>query len=159
MHDRITGQSGTGIPSPRPVGPKRRILIFLMAAALNPELEMIELDAFPVRERVSQRAYTGLRLRTRSEATGYGECSRVAAADLAALRSAIRGKEAGGVRELMEQSVVDILQTDVHHVGGITALVLDLDGAACVRGVWQEWFGFPAMRIVNGEYPLPEKPD
>ena len=24
--------------------------------------------------------------------------------------------------------------------------------------VWEEWFGFPAMRMVNGKYPLPEKP-
>ena len=24
--------------------------------------------------------------------------------------------------------------------------------------VWEEWFGFPVMRMVNGKYPLPEKP-
>ncbi|MDE3166928.1 MAG: galactonate dehydratase, partial [Acidobacteriota bacterium] len=24
--------------------------------------------------------------------------------------------------------------------------------------VWQEWFGFPAMRMLNGRFPLPEKP-
>ena len=24
--------------------------------------------------------------------------------------------------------------------------------------VWLEWFGFPAMRMVNGKYPLTEKP-
>ena len=24
--------------------------------------------------------------------------------------------------------------------------------------VWEEWFGFPAMRMVNGKFPLPEKP-
>src|SRR4051794_5712452 len=29
---------------------------------------------------------------------------------------------AHGVRELVEQSVVDIIQTDTNHVGGITAL-------------------------------------
>ncbi len=23
---------------------------------------------------------------------------------------------------------------------------------------WEEWLGFPAMRMVNGKYPLPEKP-
>jgi galactonate dehydratase len=105
-----------------------------------------------------------------------------------------------GVRELVEQGVVDILQTDTNHVGGITALwkVAALANAsrismaphACegpigmlaslhvdasmpnfliqeccgqavpqVRDkVWEEWFGFPAMRMVNGKYPLPEKP-
>jgi galactonate dehydratase len=24
--------------------------------------------------------------------------------------------------------------------------------------VWEEWFGFPAMRMVNGRFPLSEKP-
>jgi galactonate dehydratase len=105
-----------------------------------------------------------------------------------------------GVRELVEQSVVDILQTDMNHVGGITALwkvaaMADISSItmaphACegpigmlaslhvdasipnfliqeccgqaspqVRDkVWEEWFGFPAMRMVNGKYPLPDKP-
>ena len=24
--------------------------------------------------------------------------------------------------------------------------------------IWEEWFGFPAMRMVNGRFPLPTKP-
>jgi galactonate dehydratase len=105
-----------------------------------------------------------------------------------------------GVRELVEQSVVDIIQTDTNHVGGITALwkvaalanisSISMAPHACegpigmlaslhvdasipnfliqeccgqavpqVRDkVWEEWLGFPAMRMVNGKYPLPEKP-
>jgi galactonate dehydratase len=105
-----------------------------------------------------------------------------------------------GVRELVEQAVVDIIQTDTNHVGGITALwkvaalanvsSISLAPHACegpigmlaslhvdasipnfliqeccgqavpqVRDkVWEEWFGFPAMRMVNGKYPLPERP-
>ena len=105
-----------------------------------------------------------------------------------------------GVRELVEQAVVDIIQTDMNHVGGITALwkvaalanvsSISMAPHACegpigmlaslhvdasipnfliqeccgqavpqVRDkVWEEWFGFPAMRMVNGKYPLPEKP-
>jgi galactonate dehydratase len=105
-----------------------------------------------------------------------------------------------GVRELVEQSVVDILQTDMNHVGGITALrkvaamagissismaphacegpigmlaslhvdasipnflIQECCGQAVPQArdkVWQEWFGFPAMRMVNGKYPLPGKP-
>ena len=106
---------------------------------------------------------------------------------------------AHGVRELVEQSVVDIIQTDTNHVGGITALwkvaamanfssismaphacegpigmwphftwmrpfpISSFRNAAARRAqtrdkVWEEWFGFPAMRMVNGKYPLPEKP-
>jgi galactonate dehydratase len=107
---------------------------------------------------------------------------------------------AHGIRELAEQAVVDIIQTDTNHVGGITALwkvaamanissismaphacegpigmlaSLHVDAAipnfliqeCCGQAVpqtrdkvWEEWFGFPAMRMVNGKYPLPEKP-
>src|SRR5579883_1147766 len=65
-----------------------------MPRPLNPELEMVSLDAFPVREPVSKRAYTIVRLRTRSGPAGYGECSRISPADLAGLRAAIQGKEA-----------------------------------------------------------------
>ena len=96
--------------------------------------------------------------------------------------------------------VVDIIQTDIDPVGGITALwkvamaaaasgitmaphgcegpigllaSCHLDSAIpnfliqeCCGNivpqprdkVWLEWFGFPAMRMVNGKYPLTEKP-
>ena len=105
-----------------------------------------------------------------------------------------------GCRELIEQGVADIIQTDINHVGGITALwkvgqMAALSGVsmaphACegpIGGlatvhvdaatpnflvqeicsgvqpemkekVWEEWLGFPAMRMVNGRFPLPEKP-
>ncbi|MBI4659215.1 MAG: galactonate dehydratase [Verrucomicrobia bacterium] len=103
-------------------------------------------------------------------------------------------------RELIELGVVDILQTDINHVGGITALwkvaamaeasgitlaphacegpigglaTLHVDAAipnflvqeVCSgiepgpkEKVWEEWLGFPAMRMVNGRFPLPDKP-
>ena len=103
-------------------------------------------------------------------------------------------------RELVEMGVVDILQTDINHVGGITALwkvaalaepsgvkmaphacegpigalaTVHVDAAMpnflvqeiCSQVVaspkekmWEEWLGFPAMRMVNGRFPLPTKP-
>jgi galactonate dehydratase len=105
-----------------------------------------------------------------------------------------------GVREIVEMGVVDILQTDINHVGGITALwkvgqMADLSGIsmaphACegpigglatvhvdaaatnfvvqeicsgvkptrTEQIWEEWMGFPVMRMVNGRFPLPTKP-
>jgi galactonate dehydratase len=105
-----------------------------------------------------------------------------------------------GVRELVEAGVADILQVDINHVGGITALwkaaaianasgvsmaphacegpiggiaTLHVDAAmpnflvqeVCsgVRPdskekIWEEWLGFPAMRMVDGRYPLCEAP-
>jgi galactonate dehydratase len=103
-------------------------------------------------------------------------------------------------RELVELGIVDIIQTDINHVGGITALwkvgaLTDISGVkmaphACegpIGGlatvhvdaampnflvqeicsgvqpgdkekIWADWFGFPAMRMVNGKFPLPTKP-
>lgn len=103
-------------------------------------------------------------------------------------------------RELVEMGVVDIIQTDINHVGGITALVKvasmcessgikmaphscegPIGGIATVHvdasmpnflvqeicsavepepkdKIWEEWLGFPAMRMVNGKFPLPSKP-
>jgi galactonate dehydratase len=105
-----------------------------------------------------------------------------------------------GCRELIEMGVVDIIQTDINHVGGITALwkagalaeasgismaphacegpigglaTIHVDAAMpnflvqeiCSgvdigpqEKVWHEWLGFPAMRMVNGRFPLAEKP-
>ena len=105
-----------------------------------------------------------------------------------------------GCRELIEMGVADIIQTDINHVGGITALwkvgqMAALSGVsmaphACEgpigglatvhvdaatpnflvqeicsgvqpemkENVWAEWLGFPAMRMVNGRFPLPDKP-
>jgi galactonate dehydratase len=103
-------------------------------------------------------------------------------------------------RELIEMGVVDIIQCDINHVGGITALwkvgamaeasgismaphacegpigglaTVHVDAATpnflvqeicsgvqpeAKEKVWEEWLGFPAMRMVNGRFPLPEKP-
>jgi galactonate dehydratase len=103
-------------------------------------------------------------------------------------------------RELVELGIVDIIQTDINHVGGITALwkvaaLAEISGVkmaphACegpIGGlatihvdaampnflvqeicsgvepgekekIWAEWFGFPAMRMVDGKFPLSDKP-
>jgi galactonate dehydratase len=103
-------------------------------------------------------------------------------------------------RELLELGVADIIQTDINHVGGITALwktaalcemhgvqlaphacegpigalaTVHVDAAApnflvqeicsgvveeAKEKIWHEWFGFPAMRMVDGRFPLPTKP-
>jgi galactonate dehydratase len=104
------------------------------------------------------------------------------------------------VRELIEEGIVDILQTDINHVGGITALwkVAAMAGLSGIQmaphscegpigalaavhvdasipnflvqeicsgvtpgpaeKIWQEWMGFPVMRMVDGRFPLPEQP-
>lgn len=103
-------------------------------------------------------------------------------------------------QQLLEDGTVDILQCDINHVGGITALwkvgamaeasgcymaphacegpiggiaTLHVDAAmpnflvqeicsgvepGYKEGLWEEWLGFPAMRMVNGYFPIPDKP-
>jgi galactonate dehydratase len=105
-----------------------------------------------------------------------------------------------GCRELIEMGVVDILQPDINHVGGLTGLwkvaqmaavsgismaphacegpigglaTLHVDAAMrnfvvqeicgqiqpnAADKVWEEWLGFPAMRMVDGRFPLSQKP-
>ena len=105
-----------------------------------------------------------------------------------------------GVREICEMGVVDILQTDINHVGGITGLwkvsqmaaasgismaphacegpigglaALHVNSAmpnfvvqeicgqiqpGATDKIWEEWLGFPAMRMVDGRFPLAQKP-
>jgi len=105
-----------------------------------------------------------------------------------------------GCRALIEMGAIDILQTDINHVGGISALwkvaaMADISNIsmaphACegpIGGlatlhvdcsipnflvqeicsfvkpgqkekIWAEWFGFPAMRMVDGRVPLPTRP-
>src|SRR5437660_7592651 len=71
-----------------------------MTAPLNPQLEIIALDAFPLREPVSKRVYTCLRLHTRSGAVGFGECSNIPPADVSALRRAIQRREASSFESI-----------------------------------------------------------
>ena len=84
---------------------------------------MAGLDAFAVREPISRRAYTCLRLRTRSGAAGYGECSRISSADLALLRSAIQGKEASSF-----ESIRRGLTVEPSALAGLDMAMLDLVG-------------------------------
>lgn len=103
-----------------------------MPAPLNPQLEMVALDAFPLREPVSKRAYTCLRLRTRSGSTGYGECSRLSPADLADLRVAIRGNEASGF-----ESIRRVSPLPPHALAGLEMAMLDLLGKFTSAPVYQ----------------------
>jgi len=126
--------------------------------------------------------------------------ARIARRSTTPLATGERLVAAYGVRELIEMGVVDILQTDIAHVGGITALwkvaamaeaagismaphacegpiaglaTLHVDAAmpnflvqeicggvvpSAQDKIWEEWLGFPAMRMVKGRFPLPDKP-
>ncbi len=103
-----------------------------MSAPLNPQLEVVSLDAFSVREPVSRRAYTCLRLRARSGAAGYGECSGLSPADLSTLRSAIQGKEASGFETIRRG-----LTVPASALAGLDIAMLDLVGKFTKAPVYQ----------------------
>lgn len=103
-----------------------------MPAPLNPQLEMVALDAFPLREPVSKRLYSCLRLRTRSGAIGYGECSSISSTDLSALRSAILGKEATGF-----ESIRRGLTVELSALAGLDIAMLDLVGKFTKAPIYQ----------------------
>jgi len=103
-----------------------------MPAPLNPQLEMVALDAFALREPASKRSYTVLRLRTRSGAIGYGECSRITPSDLSALRVAIQGKEASSF-----ESIRRGLSVTPSALAGLDIAMLDLVGKFTKAPVYQ----------------------
>jgi galactonate dehydratase len=130
----------------------------------------------------------------------YGAMARIARRTTTPIATGERLVAHYSVQKLLEDGSVDILQTDINHVGGITALwkvgamaeasgvlmaphacegpiggiaTLHVDAAmpnfavqeicsgvtpGAKERLWEEWMGFPAMRMVNGYFPLPDKP-
>src|SRR5262245_64749097 len=64
------------------------------AAIPRDKHEIVEMRAYPVREPVSGRSYTIVRLRSQSGLIGWGETGRTSAADVEKARSRIVGKPA-----------------------------------------------------------------
>jgi galactonate dehydratase len=93
---------------------------------------MVALDAFPLREPVSKRAYTCLRLRTRSGATGFGECPRVSRADLSTLQSAIQGNAASRFESIRRE-----LTVSPSAMAALDMAMLDLVGKFANAPVYQ----------------------
>lgn len=63
-----------------------------MAARPSPQVEIASLRDYRLREPVSGRTYTVLRLETRGGLVGYGECAEITPSDLAAVLDAVRGR-------------------------------------------------------------------
>ena len=64
------------------------------AGGANSPLQITALRDYPLREPVSGRTYTVIKLQTRGGLEGYGECGSVTATDLAQTVKAVLGKEA-----------------------------------------------------------------
>jgi galactonate dehydratase len=66
-------------------------------------LEISALQAYPVREPVSRRSYTILKLQTRGGLAGYGECAGCTSAELARVLEAVRGKQVTQFETIRQQ--------------------------------------------------------
>ncbi len=71
-----------------------RLPAFQTAAASDSSLAITRLHMFPVREPVSRRAYTIMKIETRGGLFGYGECGSVPAEQIAQTASLIQGMPA-----------------------------------------------------------------
>jgi galactonate dehydratase len=102
----------------------------LQAAAAAPKdsHEITELRTWPVREPVSGRSYTVLRLRAKSGLMGWGETGRVNAADVDKARSALLGRSATAYAVTTTGTVLD---------PAINSAMLDITAKACSAPVYR----------------------
>ena len=89
-------------------------------------------DAWKLREPVSHRAYTVVRLTSGDDLRGYGECGDIAASDVAMAHSVVVGRPATSY-----EAVSSALRTAPRIVPAITTAMLDLIGKAAKVPVYQ----------------------
>jgi galactonate dehydratase len=102
------------------------------AAASPGKHEIATVEAFPLREPVSRRAYTIIRVQTTSGLTGHGECAGASAADLDQLKRTLIGRPATAY-------VGADLGTPA--AAAATVAMLDIVGQACAA---------PLYRVLGG---------
>ena len=98
------------------------------AAAPKDNHEIAELRVWPVREPVSGRSYTVVRLRAKSGLMGWGETGRVNAADMEKARSALLGRSATAYAVTTTGTALD---------PAINSAMLDITAKACSAPVYR----------------------
>jgi galactonate dehydratase len=104
--------------------------IALQTAATGPNNadEITEMRAYPVREPSSRRAYTVVRLRTKSGLVGWGETERVTSADLDKARTGVIGRP---------PTAYTVTTTGTSLDPAIQMAMLDISGKACSSPVYR----------------------
>ena len=101
------------------------------ASSPRANLEITDITMFPVREPVSARSYTIVRINTRSGLAGFGECAHATAADLQAAKQRWMGRPA-----------ISYVAPDTGLLAGaINMALLDIAGKAC---------NAPVHRVLGG---------
>ncbi|MGI8988028.1 MAG: mandelate racemase/muconate lactonizing enzyme family protein [Bryobacteraceae bacterium] len=91
-------------------------------------MEISEVSAFPVREPVSKKAYTVVRVRTKSGLTGYGECARGSSEELARARQVLIGRPASAYTAARQLGAVS---------GAVDVALLDILAQSCKAPVYR----------------------
>ena len=95
-------------------------------------MRIAEFDAFHLREPVSHRRYTVVRIRTASGVSGYGECAVLTAAEVAASKGVLLGREATAYED-----VAGRLETTSCVQAGVNMAMLDAVGKHTKAPVYQ----------------------
>src|SRR5712691_7653793 len=66
-------------------------------------LEITNLTTYPLREPVSRRAYTVVKIETRSGLRGYGECGVLSAVGVTRAKQIVGGQQASGYEVIRRQ--------------------------------------------------------
>lgn len=103
-------------------------------APRDPTMEITGITAHPLREPVSGRTYTVLRLQTRGGITGYGECRAAPSAELARARQALQGYPATAYEVIAER----LASSGAASIAGaVNTALLDIAGKAAKAPVYQ----------------------
>jgi galactonate dehydratase len=112
-------------------------------------LQITALRDFPLREPVSGRTYTVIKLQTRGGLEGYGECGSVTAAELAQALKIVRGKEATQFETVRFQ----LKSTPSGLVAALNMAMLDLVGRSVKAPIYQV-LGGPTRNKCRALAPL-----
>ena len=96
------------------------------------QLEITAVEAYPLREPVSRRAYTVLKVRTSSGLAGYGECREIPPSELKGAQALVVGQEATAHERIRRQ-----LAGCPAAQAGINIALLDLVGKLTRAPVYQ----------------------
>jgi galactonate dehydratase len=119
------------------------------AGGANSPLQITDLRDYPLREPVSGRTYTVIKLQTRGGLEGYGECGRVSATDLAQTAKIVRGKEATQFETVRFQ----LKSTPSALAAALNMAMLDLVGRSVKAPIYQV-LGGPTRNKCRALAPL-----
>jgi len=150
----LSQSKGIGMPDNTPIRRARLagvISSHLPAAATSATdgiLDVTDLHAFSLKEPVSGRKYTVIKLQTQSGVAGFGECGSVSVDELSKARQVVVGKPATAYEVIRQQ-----LMFLPHLQGAVNMALLDVVGKQTKAPVYQV-LGGPTRNKARAVTPL-----